>query len=83
MTKKYQGKTVRSSREAREGDQGFVKGTDQVTITFDDGTEKTVKRSEVRKTSVPGGSANEAGRLRSRAWHHCPRTAASFRPAEE
>jgi hypothetical protein len=42
----YQGKNVRV-RDAREGDPGFVKGTDQVVVTLDDGTEKTVKRSEV------------------------------------
>ena len=43
----YQGKNV-LVRDAREGDPGFVKGTDQVTITLEDGTEKTVKRSEVQ-----------------------------------
>jgi hypothetical protein len=42
----YQGKNVHV-RDAREGDPGFVKGTDQVVVTLDDGTEKTVKRSEV------------------------------------
>jgi hypothetical protein len=43
----YQGKNVRV-RDAREGDPGFVKGSaDQVVVTLDDGTEKTVKRSEV------------------------------------
>jgi hypothetical protein len=46
-TQQYQGKSVRTVRDAREGDTGFVKGTDQVTITLDDGSEKTVKRSEV------------------------------------
>jgi hypothetical protein len=44
----YQGKDVQV-REAREGDKGFVKGTDQVVITLEDGTEKTVKRSEVQE----------------------------------
>jgi hypothetical protein len=47
MAKQYQGKPVRSSRPARQGDDGFVKDTDQVVITLDDGTEKTVKSSEV------------------------------------
>ena len=45
--KVYQGKTVRSSRPAREGDAGFVKDSGQVVVTLDDGTEKTVKGSEV------------------------------------
>jgi hypothetical protein len=30
-------------------DPGFVEGTDQVVITLDDGTQKTVKRSEVQE----------------------------------
>jgi hypothetical protein len=47
MSMQYQGKNVRSLRDAREGDQGFVKDGDQVIITLDDGTEKTVKRREV------------------------------------
>ena len=47
MTQKYQGKDVRNVRDARKGDQGFQEGQDQVVVTLDDGTEKTVKRSEV------------------------------------
>ena len=47
MTQTYQGKTVRTVRDAKEGDPGYVKGTDQVVVTLDDGTEKTCKRSEV------------------------------------
>jgi hypothetical protein len=47
MAQQYQGKNVRNVREARDGDDGFVKGTDQVVVTLDDGTEKTVRRSEV------------------------------------
>lgn len=43
----YQGKPVRSLREAKQGDPNFQQGQDQVVITLDDGTEKTVKRSEV------------------------------------
>lgn len=48
MTKTYQGKNVKSQREAHAGDPGFVQNTDQIIITLDDGTEKTVKRSEVK-----------------------------------
>lgn len=47
MAQKYQGLDIQSQREAREGDPGFQKGTDQVVITLADGAEKTVKRSEV------------------------------------
>jgi len=44
----YQGKPVRQMRDAKQGDQGFQQGQDQVVITLDDGTQKTVKRSEVQ-----------------------------------
>jgi hypothetical protein len=47
MAQQYQGKNIRTVRDAHEGDPGFQKGTDQVVVTLDDGTEKTVKRSEV------------------------------------
>jgi hypothetical protein len=48
MAQQYQGKNIKSQREAREGDEGFKQGAaDQVTITMEDGTEKVVKRSEV------------------------------------
>jgi hypothetical protein len=47
MAQQYQGKNIKSQREAREGDDGFKQGADQVTITMEDGTEKVVKRSEV------------------------------------
>jgi hypothetical protein len=47
MAQQYQGKNIRTVRDAREGDPGFAKGTDQVVVTLEDGTEKTVKRSEV------------------------------------
>jgi hypothetical protein len=47
MAKQYQGKNVRNVRDARQGDKGFVENTDQVVVTLDDGTEKTVKRGEV------------------------------------
>jgi hypothetical protein len=47
----YQGKIVKSSRPARDGDPGYaIGGVEQVTITLDDGTEKTVKKSEVITT---------------------------------
>jgi hypothetical protein len=47
MAQQYQGKDIRSVRDARQGDPGYVKDTDQVVIVLDDGTEKTVKRREV------------------------------------
>jgi len=47
MSGQYQGKNVRNQRDAREGDPEFQEGADQVVITQQDGTEKTVKRSEV------------------------------------
>jgi hypothetical protein len=50
MAQQYQGKNVRSVRDARAGDKGFVEHTDQVVVTLDDGTEKTVKRSEVTES---------------------------------
>lgn len=50
MTQQYQGKNVRTVRDAKDGDKDFKAGQDQVVITLDDGTEKTVKRSEVTKT---------------------------------
>jgi hypothetical protein len=43
----YQGKPVKSVRDARDGDPGFQKGQDMVCITLEDGTEKVVKRTEV------------------------------------
>jgi hypothetical protein len=55
MAQQYQGKAVKSQREARDGDEGYVKGTDQVTITLEDGSEKTVKRSEVVTAPTPPG----------------------------
>lgn len=47
MSQQYQGKNIKSMRDARDGDPGFQKGQDMVCITLDDGTEKVVKRSEV------------------------------------
>ena len=52
----YQGKNVRNLRDAQRGDQGFQQGGDQVVVTFDDGTEKVVKRSEVTES---GGTSEE------------------------
>jgi len=47
MTQQYQGKPVKSVRDAKQGDAGFQQGQDQVVITLEDGTQKTVKRSEL------------------------------------
>lgn len=47
MAQKYQGKDVKSVRDARQGDPGFMQGGDQCVVTLEDGTEKTVKRSEI------------------------------------
>ena len=51
MGTKYQGKEVKSSRPAKQGDPGFdaSKG-EQVVITLQDGSEKTVLKSEVTAT---------------------------------
>jgi hypothetical protein len=48
----YQGKNIRGQRPARDGDPGFQQGSDQVVITLDDGSEKTVKRSEVASSAT-------------------------------
>lgn len=50
----YQGKNVNKMRDAKDGDPGYVKGTDQIVITLEDGTEKTIKRSELKE--VPGAA---------------------------
>ena len=55
MAKTYQGKPIRNSRPAREGDDGFVKDTGQVVVTLEDGTEKTVKGGEVTDKPTEGG----------------------------
>jgi hypothetical protein len=55
MAKQYQGKPIRNSRPAREGDDEFVKDTGQVVVTLEDGTEKTVKGSEVTDKPTEGG----------------------------
>ena len=47
MAQQYQGRDVTKVRPAREGDKGYSKDGDQLVVTMDDGTEKTVKRSEV------------------------------------
>ncbi len=47
MAQQHQGKNVTSQRDARNGDAGYVQNADQVVITFDDGSVKTVKRNEV------------------------------------
>jgi len=44
----YQGKPIRNSRPAKEGDEGFEQGKDdQVVVTLQDGTEKCVPKKEV------------------------------------
>jgi hypothetical protein len=45
----YQGRPIRSSRPAKEGDEGFNEegGEDQVVVTLQDGTEKCVPKKEV------------------------------------
>jgi hypothetical protein len=45
----YQGKPIRNSRPAKEGDEGFQKdgGEDQVVVTLQDGSEKCVPKKEV------------------------------------
>jgi hypothetical protein len=55
MAKQYQGKPIRNSRPAREGDDGFVKDTGQLVVTLEDGTEKTVKGNEVTDKPTEGG----------------------------
>ncbi len=47
MPQQYQGKNVKTIRNARQGDQDYQDGQDQVVVTLDDGTQKTVRRSEV------------------------------------
>jgi len=45
----YQGKPIRSSRPAKQGDEDFNPqgGEEQVCITLQDGTEKVVAKKEV------------------------------------
>ena len=47
MAQQYQGKTISTLRDAHDGDPEFQKGADQVVITLEDGSEKTVKRRDV------------------------------------
>jgi hypothetical protein len=51
---KYQGRTVRSVRDARQGDAGFQGGEDHVMATLDDGTEKLLKRDEIEGLGPKG-----------------------------
>ena len=55
----YQGKAVRSQREAKQGDPGFSQGQDQIVITLEDGTEKVVRRSELQQGSGSGGQPGQ------------------------
>lgn len=47
MTQVYQNKPVTNVRAARKGDEGFDASKDQVVIRCEDGTAKTVLRTEV------------------------------------
>jgi hypothetical protein len=53
MPQQYKGKNVHNVRDARYGDKDFQDGHDQVVVTLDDGTEKTVLRSEVSGQPSP------------------------------
>lgn len=46
-TQLFQGKHVTKLRDATIGDAFFVEGSDQVVVSLDDGTEQTVRRSEL------------------------------------
>ena len=56
----YQGQKIVSVREPKAGDLGFVAGTDQVVITFEDTTHKVVKRDEVTPPLPPAKPAAPA-----------------------
>lgn len=47
MAKQYQGKDVSVVRDARNGDPDYHPDKDQVVIRLEDGTVKTVARSDV------------------------------------
>lgn len=57
----YQGKNVRSQREARSGDPGFQQGQDQIVVTLEDGSEKVIRRSELHD-AAPGGQGTPGQR---------------------
>lgn len=44
---KYQGHDVEVLRDAKEGDEGFNEGQDQVLIRLPNGEERVVQRNEV------------------------------------
>lgn len=48
VMKTYQGKNVTVVRDARAGDPDYAKGSDQVIVRLEDGTEKTVARADVK-----------------------------------
>ena len=53
---KFEGKLVKKLRDAKASDPNFMADTDQVVVTLDDGTEHTVRRSELveaPKTEAP------------------------------
>jgi hypothetical protein len=47
----FEGKLVKKMRDATIGDAFFMEGTDQVVVSLDDGTERTVRRKDL--TEVP------------------------------
>jgi hypothetical protein len=44
---KYQSKNVTVLRDAKQGDAGFVAGSDQILIKLEDGSQKVVSRRDV------------------------------------
>lgn len=49
-TQKFEGKLVKKLRDAKAGDPNFMADTDQVVVTLDDSTERTVRRNELTET---------------------------------
>jgi hypothetical protein len=47
----FEGKLVKKMRDATIGDAFFMEGSDQVVVSLDDGTERTVRRKEL--TELP------------------------------
>ena len=43
----FKGETVTVQRDAQAGDAGFVEGSDQVLVIFEDNTTRIVRRSEI------------------------------------
>lgn len=55
----YRGKPVTVVRSARKGDEGFDEDTDQVVVKLEDGTEKTVARTDVQDTGQQSGGQQQ------------------------